>query len=98
MSDRQYIWNFFKSKLNNEYGVSGLMGNLIGIKPIIYMDEKGTMIIQKNIPLKLIVGKYQKKILYIMHLMVAGMVLHNGLITPEKKTYIICIKVVIIPQ
>ncbi len=25
---KQYIWNFFKSKLNNEYGVAGLMGNL----------------------------------------------------------------------
>ena len=28
MSDKQYIWNYFKNKLNNEYGVAGLMGNL----------------------------------------------------------------------
>lgn len=28
MSEKQYIWNYFKSKLNNEYGVAGLMGNL----------------------------------------------------------------------
>lgn len=25
---KQYIWNYFKEKLNNEYGVAGLMGNL----------------------------------------------------------------------
>lgn len=29
MSNKTYIWNYFKNKLGNEYGVSGLMGNLV---------------------------------------------------------------------
>lgn len=28
MTTKQYIWNYFKEKLGNEYGVAGLMGNL----------------------------------------------------------------------
>ena len=24
----KYIWDYFKAKLNNEYGTAGLMGNL----------------------------------------------------------------------
>lgn len=28
MSNKTYIWNYFKGKIGNEYGVAGLMGNL----------------------------------------------------------------------
>lgn len=28
MTDKKYIWNFFKSRIGNEKGVAGLMGNL----------------------------------------------------------------------
>lgn len=27
-TNEQKIWNYLKSKLNNDYGVAGLMGNL----------------------------------------------------------------------
>lgn len=28
MPNKSYIWNYFKAKIGNEYGVAGLMGNL----------------------------------------------------------------------
>lgn len=28
MSNKTYIWNYFKGKIGNEYGVAGIMGNL----------------------------------------------------------------------
>lgn len=52
----EYIWNFFMSKIGNEYGVAGLMGNLFA-ESMLYPN-----IVQGDVPISSVSVEYTAKV------------------------------------